>query len=173
MVSTAFSRSILHTIGDDDPATNEINLNTKTTISVPSGVTRFMENAVRSMQSGAADIIGSLDILPEQTYSIDVGMISMWIDDGTNARLTGNSDTTLSKAAGASTFEQGEISLGRVPTTNQLTVQADNGDAVSFGAFITQEDASVVSFIEAWDTGDYVFGPQGKRLTPDSPQSGE
>ncbi len=68
---------------------------------------------------------------------------------------------------------QSDISFGRLPTASQLTVQADNGDAASFDAAITQEDESVMSFVEALDSNDFVFGPQGKRLSLDSPQQGE
>ncbi len=158
-----------------DISTSETRLDTTTTVAIPTGPVLSMEVSSLNTLSGAADTLASTEILPAQTYTVAMGNMRVWVDDNNNARLSGTTtlETVLTKAANASTFEQGEIQFSLLPNTNVMTANDNNGDSGSFDAFVTLADSSVVSFVVPWDSGDYEFGPQGSALGFSESAAGE
>ena len=168
--STTFSGSVRNDIeitSDStgvDVFTSTTFLTVRSNIAIPNGDVLLLESFVTSTEQASADDLLPTDVIPADSYTVELRNVRASIDDDTQVVLSATTSTDLAEAPEGSTFEQGEIDFTISSRTNRLTVQAANGDPTNFDAFILETDNSVVSFVVPWDSGAFEFGPEGKRI---------
>lgn len=147
-----------------DIFTSSTNLSINTNIAIPNGVVLLMDTFVTSTEQARADDVLPTDVVSAETYTVELRAIRLSIDDDIQVILQATSSTDLTRAPEITTFEQGEIDFTLSSRSNRLTVQVANGDPTNFDAFILQEDNSVISFVVPWNSDEFEFGPEGKRM---------